>query len=158
MIILFKPFKVGDWIDAQGYSGTVRDIQIFCTILKTPDNKTVIIPNGGLSTSALVNFSTEPKRRVDKVYGIGYGDDVDKAKAVLRRLYDSDERVLKDPAVFIAVSELADSSVNIVVRAWVDAPNYWGVFMDMNERVYKTFAEEGINIPYPQMDVHVHNS
>ncbi|MGB1262434.1 MAG: mechanosensitive ion channel family protein [Cognaticolwellia sp.] len=156
MILLFKPFKVGDVIDAQGYVGSVAEIQIFNTILKTPDNKTIIIPNGGLSTSSMVNFSTEPKRRVDWTIGVGYGDDVDKARAVIKRLCDEDSRILTDPEVVIAVSALADSSVNFTVRAWVNAPDYWGVFFEMNEKVYKTFGTEGLNIPFPQMDVHVH--
>lgn len=158
MILLFRPFKVGDIIDAQGFVGSVKEIQIFNTVLKTPDNKTIIIPNGGLSTGSLTNFSTEPQRRVDWTFGIGYGDDADKAKAVLLRLCDEDSRILKDPEVFIALSELADSSVNFVVRAWVNSADYWGVFFDMNEKVYKTFEKEGLNIPYPQMDVHVHNN
>lgn len=158
MILIFKPFKVGDFIDAQGYAGVVKEIQIFNTILKTGDNKTVIIPNGGLSTSSMTNFSTEPRRRVDWTIGIGYGDDVDKAKEVIKKLCDEDSRILKDPAVFIAVSELADSSVNFAVRAWVEAGDYWGVFFDMNEKVYKTFDKEGLNIPFPQMDVHVHQN
>ncbi|QGY44568.1 mechanosensitive ion channel [Maribellus comscasis] len=155
MILLFKPFKVGDFIDAQGHKGIVNEIQIFNTILKTPDNKTIIIPNGGLSTSSMVNFSAEPKRRVDFLFGIGYGDDVDKAKKVLRSLIDKDERILKEPEPFIAVSELGDSSVNIVVRVWAEASNYWGIYFDMTENVYKTFDKEGLNIPFPQMDVHI---
>lgn len=158
MLLIFKPFKVGDVIDAQGYIGTVSQIQIFNTILKTPDNKTIIIPNGGLSTSSMVNFSTEAKRRVDWTIGVGYGDDLDKAREVIKRLCDEDERILKDPEVFIAVSALADSSVNFAVRAWVNAPDYWGVYFEMNEKVYKTFAKEGLNIPFPQMDVHLHKS
>lgn len=156
MILIFKPFKVGDVIQAQGYTGSVAEIQIFNTILKTPDNKTIIIPNGGLSTGSMVNFSTEARRRVDWTIGIGYGDDVDKAKSVIQGMIDADSRILKDPAPFIAVSELADSSVNFTVRAWVEAGDYWGVFFDMNENVYKTFDKEGLNIPFPQMDVHVH--
>lgn len=156
MILLFKPFKAGDVIDAQGYIGTVHEIQIFNTVLKTPDNKTIIIPNGGLSTSSVTNFSTEDRRRVDWTIGIGYGDDLDKAKQVIKKLCDDDSRILKDPEVFIAVSELADSSVNFTVRAWVNAADYWGVFFAMNENVYKTFNKEGLNIPFPQMDVHVH--
>lgn len=156
MILLFRPFKVGDFIDASGYAGSVHAIQIFNTILKTPDNKTIIIPNGGLSTSSMTNYSTEPKRRVDWTVGIGYGDDVDHAKAVIKKLTDADSRIHKDPEVFIAVSELADSSVNFTVRAWVNAEDYWGVHFDMNENIYKTFAKEGLNIPFPQMDVHVH--
>jgi len=156
MILLFKPFGVGDFIDAQGFMGIVSEIQIFNTILKTPDNKTVIIPNGGLSTSSMTNFSSEKNRRVDWTIGIAYGDDVDTARQVIRNLCAADSRILKDPEVFIAVSELADSSVNFAVRAWVKAEDYWGVFFDMNENVYKTFGKEGLNIPYPQMDVHIH--
>lgn len=155
MILLFKPFKAGDFIDAQGHTGIVNEIQIFNTILKTPDNKTIIIPNGGLSTSSMTNFSTEPRRRVDLVFGIGYGDDVDIAKQVLMKLIENDKRIIKDPEPFIAVSELADSSVNIVVRVWAEAANYWGIYFDLTENVYKTFAKEGLNIPFPQMDVHI---
>jgi small conductance mechanosensitive channel len=156
MILMFKPFKVGDVIDAQGYVGTVKEVQIFNTILKTPDNKIIILPNGSLSTSSMVNISAEPLRRVDWTIGVGYGDDLDHARKVIKGLCDADTRIHKDPEVFIAVAELADSSVNFAVRAWVDAGDYWGVFFDMNEQVYKVFAKEGLNIPYPQMDVHVH--
>lgn len=155
MILIFKPFKVGDVITSQGYTGTVYEIQIFNTILKTPDNKHIIIPNGGLSTSSLVNFSKETTRRVDWTFGIGYGDDIDKAKSVLQQLIHDDQRIKNDPEPFIAVSELADSSVNFTVRVWVNAPDYWGVYFSMNENVYKTFGKEGLNIPYPQMDIHV---
>lgn len=158
MILLFKPFKVGDFIEAQGYSGVVKEIQIFVTILTTPDNKTIIIPNGGLSNGSMINYSTQENRRVDWTFGIGYGDDVEKAKNILRTMLEADERVLKDPEVFIGLSEMADSSVNFVVRAWVNSADYWGLFFDINEKVYNTFNAEGINIPYPQMDVHVHNS
>ncbi|MFZ1807238.1 MAG: mechanosensitive ion channel domain-containing protein [Cyclobacteriaceae bacterium] len=156
MLLVFKPYKVGDFVEASGYSGTVNAIQIFNTVLKTADNKTIIIPNGGLSTSSITNYSTEERRRVDWTIGVGYGDDLDKARAVIKRLCDEDERILKDPEVFIAVAALADSSVNFTVRAWVKASDYWGVFFRMNEEVYKTFDKEGLNIPYPQMDVHVH--
>ena len=156
MILLFKPFKVGDTIEAQGQSGTVREIQIFNTILATPDNKIIIIPNGGLSTGLMKNYSREATRRVDWEFGIAYGDDYTKAKAVIARLLDADGRVLKDPAYFIALTSLGESSVNIVVRAWVNAGDYWGVYFDMNEKVYKTCAEENLNIPFPQLDVHLH--
>jgi small conductance mechanosensitive channel len=155
MLLMFKPFKTGDYIDAQGFSGTVNEIQIFNTILKTPDNKTIIIPNGGLSTGPMTNFSTEPQRRVDFVFGIGYGDDVDLARKVLNNLITADKRILKDPEPVIVVSELADSSVNLTVRVWAKASDYWGIFFDMQEKVYKTFSKEGLNIPFPQMDVHV---
>lgn len=155
MLILFKPFKVGDFINAQGYSGSVFEIGIFNTILKTPDNKTIIIPNGGLATGPMTNFSTEPQRRVDFTFGIGYSDDIDKARGVLDALIAADERILKDPAPFVAVSELADSSVNFVVRTWVESANYWGVFFDMTENVKKAFDKEGVSIPFPQTDVHL---
>lgn len=156
MILLFRPFKAGDFIDAQGHMGSVKEIQIFVTILTTPDNKTIIIPNGPLATESLTNFSTEPKRRVDWTFGIGYGDDIDKAYDVLKKLLAEDERILKDPEPFLALSELGDSSVNIAVRAWVEAADYWGVFFRMNEKVYKTFDKEGLNIPFPQHDVHLY--
>ena len=155
MILIFKPFKVGDVIEAQGYTGCVNTIQIFNTILKTPDNKTVIIPNGGLSTSSMVNYSTEATRRVDWTFGIAYGDDIDKAKEVLNELLMSNENVLKDPAPFVELGELADSSVNFTVRAWVNAADYWAVHFYMLDKVYRKFAEEGLSIPYPQMDVHL---
>lgn len=158
MILIFKPFKVGDFIEAQGHAGSVKEIQIFNTIMKTGDNKTIIIPNGGLSTSSMVNYSTEARRRVDWVIGIGYGDDCDKAKKVILGMLNDDSRILKDPAPFIAVKELADSSVNFVVRGWVESADYWGVFFDLNERVYKEFDKHGLNIPFPQMDVHLHNN
>ena len=155
MILAFKPFKVGDFIDAQGYMGVVNEIHIFNTFLKTPDNKIVIIPNGGLSTSSMVNYSKEPTRRVDWTFGVAYGDDMDNARKALNELIDADTRILKDPEPFIGLTALADSSVNIVVRAWVNAADYWGVYFDMNENVYKTFGKKGLNFPFPQMDVHL---
>ncbi|MCF8370207.1 MAG: mechanosensitive ion channel [Bacteroidales bacterium] len=157
MLMIFKPFKVGDFIEAQGYSGTVKEIQIFNTILKTPDNKTIIQPNGSLATGSMVNFSTEPTRRVDFTFGIGYSDNIDAAKTVLQRLIGADSRILKDPAPFIAVSELADSSVNFAVRVWANSGDYWGIFFDMTEAVKKEFDKENISIPFPQTDVHMYN-
>ena len=157
LILILKPYKPGDYIEAQGYAGTVSQIQIFNTILKTPDNKVIIIPNGGLSTGSLINYTEQKERRVDWTFGIAYGDSAEKAKKVLQRLCDEDDRILKDPAVFIGLKELANSSVNFVVRAWVKTEDYWNVFFEMNEKVYKTFEKEGLNIPFPQMDVHVHN-
>ncbi len=156
MILLFKPYKVGDFIDAQGHTGVVKEIQIFITVLTTPDNKTVIIPNGPLATGSLTNYSTQATRRVDWTFGIGYGDDVDKAYEVLNKLISGDERILSEPEPFMAVSALADSSVNIVVRVWVNAPDYWAVYFRMNEEVYKTFDKEGLSIPFPQRDVHLY--
>ncbi len=158
MLLVFKPFKTGDYIEAQGHAGTVREIQIFNTILKTPDNKNIIIPNGGLSTGSMINYSAEATRRVDWTFGIGYGDDADKAQKVMKALLEADERVLKDPAPFVEVSALADSSVNFAVRAWVNSGDYWPLYFDMNKRIYQTFEKEGLNIPFPQMDVHVHNA
>lgn len=158
IILILKPFKVGDFIDAQGHMGTVKEIQIFSTIMKTPDNKTVIIPNGPLSTGSLTNFSTEPQRRVDMEFGIGYSDDIDLAKSILNRLISEEERALKDPAPQVVLSELADSSVNFKVRIWADAGDYWGLYFDFHEKVKKAFDKEGVGIPFPQMDVHVHNN
>ncbi|MFW6351033.1 MAG: mechanosensitive ion channel family protein [Bacteroidota bacterium] len=155
LLMIFKPFKVGDYITAQGYSGTVSEIQIFLTILKTPDNVTIFIPNGDLATQSLTNYSTQHQRRVDWNFGIAYGDDFDHAKKVLQQLIAEDKRILDNPQPFIVLGELADSSVNITVRVWVNASDYWSVFFDMNEKVYKTFAKEGINIPFPQLDVHL---
>lgn len=156
MILLFKPFKVGDFIEAQGQSGTVKEIQIFNTIINTPDNKIIIIPNGGLSTGIMKNYSKEPIRRVDWEFGIAYGDSYDKAKSVIERLLTEDRRILKEPSYFVALNSLGESSVNIVVRAWVNAADFWDVFFGMNEKVYKTFAAENLNIPFPQMDVHLY--
>ncbi|MCC5934104.1 MAG: mechanosensitive ion channel [Balneolales bacterium] len=156
MILLFKPFNIGHFIQAQGHMGTVKEIQVFNTILHTPDNKVIIIPNGGLATSSMTNFSMMPTRRVDWTFGIAYGDDVDKAYEVLNRLIEADERILKDPAPFIAVKELGDSSVDFVVRAWVNSGDFWGVFFKMNEQVYRTFDKEGLSIPFPQRDVHLY--
>lgn len=158
VILIFKPFKVGDVIEAKGYTGIVHEIQIFNTILKSFDNKIIIIPNGGLSTSSMVNYSTEELRRVDWTFGAGYGDDVEKVKNIIQTLCNQDERILKDPAVFIALSELADSSINFVVRAWVKSADYWDVYFLMNEKIYQTFNKEGVNIPFPQMDVHLHGN
>jgi len=154
LIILFKPFKVGDFIQAQGFSGTVHEIQMFCTVLKTPDNKTVIIPNGSLSSSSIVNYSMEVTRRVDWTFGIGYEEDIRKVKDILTTLTRTDNRILKDPVPFIKIGELADSSVNFKVRAWVKSADYWDVHFDMIEKVKLEFDKNKISIPYPQMDVH----
>ena len=156
MILIFKPFRVGDFIEAQGQTGTVKEIQLFNTVINTTDNKTIMIPNGGISTGIINNYSKESLRRVEWTFGIGYGDDYDLAKATIASMLDQDTRVLKDPAYFIAVSSLGDSSVNIVVRAWTSTGDFWSVFFDMNEKVYKQFPIVGLNIPYPQMDVHLH--
>ncbi|MBL4581254.1 MAG: mechanosensitive ion channel [Gammaproteobacteria bacterium] len=155
MILLFKPYKIGDFIEAQGYTGSVKEIQIFITVLTTSDNKTILIPNGPLATSSIINYSTQPTRRVDWEFGIAYGDDVDKAYEVLNKLIAADERILKDPEHSMALKSLGDSAVIIVVKAWVKAPDYWGVLYKMNEEVYKTFGDAGLSFPFPQMDVHL---
>jgi len=156
LILFFKYFKVGDFVEAQGHMGTVSDIQIFVTVLTTPDNKTIIIPNGPLATGTLTNFSAQPTRRVDWTFGIAYGDDLDRAYEVLKRLLSQDERVLSEPAPFMALKELGDSSVDITVRAWVNAADFWPVFWAMNEQVYRNFDKEGLSIPFPQRDVHIY--
>ena len=156
LILMFKPFKVGDLLDAQGYIGTVKEIQIFNTILKTGDNRIVIIPNGSLSNGSMVNVNQEDTRRVDLTIGIGYGDDIDKARAIIEDLVSKESRALKDPAHLIVVSELADSSVNFTVRIWVNTADYWGVYFCMHEAVKKAFDTEGVSIPFPQQDVHMH--
>lgn len=158
IILIIKPFKIGDFIEAQGFAGTVKEINIFSTLLNTPDQKLVIIPNGPLSTGALINYSAEPLRRVDWTFGIAYGDDVENFKKAINQFIAEDDRILNDPAGFIGLSELADSSVNFAVRVWVDSPNYWGVFFDMNEKVYTKFPDYDLNIPFPQMDVHVQSN
>ena len=155
MIMLFRPFKVGDFISAQGYDGKVSGIQIFNTTILTPDNKTVILPNGALSTGPVINFNKETDRRVDWIFSISYGDDYDKAKAVLQKLCDDDPRILKEPKVVIELLKMSDSSVDITVRARVKPEDYWAVYFRLNELVYKTLPEEGLHFPFPQMDVHV---
>jgi len=155
IILIFKPYKVGDFIEAQGYMGVVKEIQIFNTIITTVDNKTIIIPNGGLSTGSLTNFSAQPERRVDFTFGIAYGDDLNKAKQLIMDIANKDERVLKDPEPFVRMGEMADSSVNITTRLWVKGADYWDVYFDTMEAVYEVFNNNGINIPFPQMDVHI---
>ena len=157
LIITFRPFKVGDFIAAQGMEGTVSEIQIFNTHLLTTDNKEVILPNGALATGVMTVYSKQETRRVDWVFSIAYGDDYDKAKTVLRRLCEEDQRIMKSPEPFIELIKLNNSSVDITVRVWVNSADYWATFFSMNEKVYKTFAQEGLNIPFPQMDVHMKN-
>lgn len=157
LIMFFKPYRVGDYIEAQGHAGTVKEIQIFCTILTTPDNRRIIIPNGPLAGGSMINYSAEENRRVDFNFGIAYKDDVLKAKQILRDLIAADERVLPEPETFIAVSQLADNSVNIVMRAWVKKENYWPLFHDVMEKVKVTFDKEGISFPFPQRDIYLHH-
>ena len=157
LIVLFRPYKVGDWIEGGGVSGAVEEVQILTTVLKTGDNKRVIIPNSQIMGTTITNYSANETRRVDLVVGVSYGDDLDKVRTELEGLVAADERVLKDPAVTIAVSELADSSVNFVLRPWVKTADYWGVYFDLTEAIKKRFDEVGISIPFPQRDVHIHS-
>ena len=158
MILLFKPYEVGHFIEAQGFMGTVKEIQIFTTVLTTPDNRKVIIPNSPLATGSITNFSAMPIRRIDFSFGIGYGDDIDAAKKILQKMADKDDRVLKEenPPV-VMVEALADSSVNLKLRTWVKSEDYWDLFFDVTENVKKQFDAAGISIPFPQQDVHLYN-
>lgn len=155
VILLFKPYKVGDWIEAQGVQGQVKEIQIFHTILTMADNKVVYIPNGSMSTAVVVNYSRNETRRVQWTVGIDYGEDVSRARQAVSSVLTADPRVLTDPAPFIAVDALADSSVNLVIRVWVKTEDYWGVYHDIQHNLYETFNSRGINFPYPQQTVHV---
>ena len=156
LMVIFRPFSVGDYIEGAGVAGTVEQIQIFTTTMTTPDNKTIIIPNGKLTSDNIVNWTVKGTRRVDMVFGIGYDDDIDKARKIMEDVLAKDERILKDKPTQIAVVELADSSVNFVVRPWAKVSDYWGVYMDAMENIKKAFDEQGISIPYPQQDVHLH--
>jgi small conductance mechanosensitive channel len=156
LMIIFKPFKVGDFIDGGGVAGTVEKIEIFTTQLKTPDNKTIIIPNAKITGDNITNFNVKGTRRVDFVFGISYGDDIDKARGIIKEIIDQDERVMKEPEPAIVVSELADSSVNLTVRAWTSAADYWSFYFDTIESVKKQFDAQGVSIPFPQRDVHIY--
>ena len=156
IILLFRPFKVGDFIEAQGQAGTVREIQIFNTLIQTGDNKSILVPNGPLSTGIVNNYSRESLRRVDFVFSISYGDDYEKAKEVLLELIDADKRILNSPAEpFIALKELGASSIDIVVRVWAAQGDYWGIYFDLNKAVYETFPKRGLNFPYQTFTVNV---
>lgn len=155
MIILFRPFKIGDYVEIAGISGTVEEISIFTTILKSPDNKKIITPNGAIISDNITNYSAKPTRRVDMVFGVGYDDDLKKVKETLERIVREDDRVLKDPEPVVALHELADSSVNFVVRPWVNTADYWTVYWDLNFKVKTEFDKAGISIPYPQRDLHI---
>ena len=156
LIVFFKAYKVGDYIEAQGHSGTVKSIQIFNTILKTPDNKTIVIPNGAISNSSIINYSAEKTRRIDLTFGIGYDDDFEQAKSIINDLINNDKRILKDPAPFVRVSNLGASSVDIVTRIWVERTEYGNVYHDMIENVKKEFDNNKISFPFPQTDVHLY--
>ena len=155
MLILFRPFKIGDFVEAGGVSGIIEEIHIFSTKLRSGDNKEITVPNGQIMGSTITNYSAKETRRVDMVIGVGYDDDLKKVRAVLEDILDSDERILKDPAPTIGVLELADSSVNFVVRPWVKSGDYWPVLFETQETIKLRFDAEGISIPYPQQDVHV---
>ncbi len=156
LMIIFKPFKVGDYIEGAGIAGTVEEIQIFTTLLATPDNKAVIIPNAKLTADNIINYSSKGTRRVDMVFGISYGDDMDKARRIISDLISGHNKILKEPAPQIALLELADSSVNIAVRPWVKVADYWDVYFTITEQVKKAFDQQGISIPFPQQDVHLY--
>ena len=155
LMIIFRPFKNGDYIEGAGVAGLVEQIQIFTTELRTPDNKLVIIPNANLMSGNIVNYSANKTRRIDMVFGIGYDDDIRKAKTILQEIIATEPRILKEPAPVIAVSELGDSSVNFVVRPWAATKDYWDLYFHLTETVKIRFDEEGITIPYPQRDVHI---
>ena len=155
LLIIFKPFKSGDFIKAGGEAGIVVEVGILTTELKTPDNVKIILPNSAVMGGSITNVSAHPTRRVDMTVGVGYGDDLNKAKQIMEDLLAADERVLKDPAVTIAVANLGDSSVDFVVRPWVNAADYWGVMFDFTQAVKEKFDAEGISIPLPQRDIHV---
>lgn len=157
IILIFKPFKVGDYIDGQNASGTVKEIQIFHTILSTVDNKIIYVPNGSLSSNAIVNYSKQETRRAEWVFGVEYGEDFERVKAVLERIIAADERILQTPAPFIGLGSLSASSVDIKVRVWTKSSDYWDVVFDMNRIVYETFNKEGIGFPFPQLTVHQAN-
>ena len=158
MILLFKPYKIGEWIECQGVAGTVKEIQIFHTILNTADNKTIFVPNGPLSSGVITNYTHQNVRRVEWIVGVEYGEDFDKVEAVLKELVADEPRIIADPAYTIALQQLDSSSVNVMLRAWVASGDYWGVYFDMNQKIYKTFNERGIGFPFPQLTIHQANN
>jgi len=158
LIVLFRPYKVGDWVEAAGISGAVEQVQILTTVLKTGDNKQIIVPNSQIMDSIITNYSANDTRRVDMVVGVSYDDDLDKVRKTVEELVAADDRILDEPACTIAISELADSSVNFVVRPWVKSADYWGVMFDLTEAIKKRFDQDGISFPFPQQDVHLYNA
>ncbi len=157
MLILFRPFKVGDFVETNGVSGNVARIALFNTTINTPDNQMVIVPNSSITSNIITNVTANKNRRIDLVIGIGYDDDIKKAKQILNKILKQHDKVLENPAPNVAVSELADSSVNFVVRPWVKTSDYWSTYFDLTEQIKLTFDKEGISIPYPQQDVHHYN-
>ncbi len=158
LIVLFRPYKVGDYIEGAGINGSVEQVQILTTILKTPDNKEIIVPNSQIMNSIITNYSANDTRRVDMMVGVSYGDDLDQVRKTLEDLIAADDRILDEPACTIAVSDLADSSVNFVVRPWVKTDDYWGLKFDMTEAIKKRFDKDGISFPFPQQDVHLYKA
>ena len=158
LIVMFRPYRAGDFVEAAGISGVVLQVQILTTVLKTSDNKQIIVPNGQIMSSIITNFSANDTRRVDMTIGVSYDDDLDKVRSTIKELVDAEDRILKDPECLIAVSELADSSVNFTVRPWVKTADYSGVMFDMTEAIKKRFDQEGISFPFPQQDVHLYNN
>ncbi len=154
VILLFKPYRVGEWIECQGVAGTVKEIQIFHTILSTADNKLIFIPNGALSSGVVTNYTNQDIRRVEWIVGVEYGEDYDKVHDVMQEIIAADERILADPAAFIALHKLDSSSVNVITRVWVKSSDYWPVYFDVNKKIYQTFNEKGIGFPFPQLTVH----
>ena len=156
LIVMFRPYKVGDFVEAAGIAGVVEQVQILTTILRTGDNKQIIVPNSQIMDSIITNYSANDTRRVDMVVGVSYDDDLDKVRSTIEELVAADDRILDDPACTIAVSALADSSVNFAVRPWVKTADYWGVMFDLTEAIKKRFDQEGISFPFPQQDVHLY--
>ena len=154
VVLLFKPYKVGDWIESQNFSGTVKEMQIFHTILTTADNKVIYIPNGALSNGVVINYSHQVTRRVEWIVGIDYGEDFEKVQKIVNEILATDQRILPDPVPFVALHALDASSVNVVARVWVKSEDYWNVYFDINKKIYATFNEKGINFPFPQLTVH----
>lgn len=157
IVLLFKPYKVGDLIESQNVIGTVKEIQIFHTILATADNKVIYVPNGAMSSGVVTNYSNQATRRVEWIVGIDYGEDYEKVERIVSDILTADKRILADPAPFVALHALSDSSVNVVARVWVKSEDYWGVYFDINKAIYATFNEKGINFPFPQLTVHQGN-
>lgn len=154
IVLLFRPYKVGDWIEAQGVSGSVAEIQIMHTLLTTVDNKVVYVPNGAMSSGTIINYSRKETRRIEWIVGVDYGEDIDKVKNIIDTLIAADERILKEPAPYIALHALDSSSVNVTIRVWVPTAEYWNVYFDMNKKIYDEFNKQGVNFPFPQLTIH----
>jgi len=158
LIVMFRPYRVGDYVEAAGIAGSVLQVQILTTMLKTGDNKLIVVPNGQIMSGIITNYSAHKTRRIDMLIGVSYDDDIDKVRTTIQQIIDADDRILKDPECLIAVAELADSSVNFTVRPWVNSADYWGVKFDLTEAIKKRFDKDGISFPFPQQDVHLYNN